>query len=262
MNTSHLTDRVVAAGEDDEHKHLRLNHSAADAGMLPGIHTGRPSTAPAEAPVLPFRPSLRLGLSGVLGVGKDYVAKQAQCKVFGFADPMYQIATDLCGTSDKSVPGIRKFLQTLGAWGRGDVSIECPWSMERALFVERMRDAGYTRFGRDADYWVRQCMDRINQSDEPRIAVTNARFANELLALQKGGFELVHVVCLPDVLAARRDAIGYTDSSVFTNVSEQMALEFNRRFFADEALPHGMKVFWNDAPEWCPPVCNNTYFIL
>ena len=300
MNATKLNDRCNVDEVDDEHAHLRLGHSASEAGVVekvgqvdwsntksltPGTHPARgflnpsdklgPLTLPAfkdmskvspfpaapqpKGDVLPFKPALRIALSGVMGVGIDYVAKNLDCVIFGFADPMYDLAVEMLGTSDKSVPGVRKFLQTIGAWGRGDVTLECPLSVERALFVERMRHSGYTRFGKDSNYWVRQCLDRIAQSAEPRIAVTNARFANEAKALSDAGFQLLHAVCHADTLASRRQALGYTDTSTFTNVSEAMAMEFDRRFFADEPLPEGYKVYWND-PGLRPEVHNNAYY--
>lgn len=202
---------------------------------------------------------LRIGMTGVMGVGKDFVADKMGCVKFGFADPMYRIAEEVLGTSDKSVPGVRKFLQDIGQWGRGEVSPEVPWSVERALFVERMQRRGSPRYGTNPDYWVKQCLDLVNQSGEPRIAVPNVRFVNEYTALVRAGFSLVHVTCHPDTLTARREAIGYKDASVFNNVSERLAQEYDRRFFADEPLPEGMTIIWND-PGFRPAITNNIYF--
>lgn len=279
MQKSELDERRSADfGELDRAANMKCDHSPSPAGLISGVgdyiagvHVGKGvvrrvdptrmlASYPAQTAYTYEVPRLRIGMTGVMGVGKDFVADKMGCVKFGFADPMYRIAEEVLGTSDKSVPGVRKFLQDIGQWGRGEVSPEVPWSVERALFVERMQRRGSPRYGTDPDYWVKQCLDLVNQSAEPRIAVPNVRFVNEYTALVRAGFSLVHVTCLPDTLAARREALGYKDRTVFNNVSERLAQEYDRRFFADEPLPAGMTILWNDDPGLRPSLTNNTYF--
>ena len=60
-------------------------------------------------------------------------------EILGFADPIYALSRAYLGTEDKSVPGVRKFMQDVGQWGRGVVSDEYPLSVTRALFTHDVR---------------------------------------------------------------------------------------------------------------------------
>lgn len=90
---------------------------------------------------------IKIAFSGCYGVGKDYVAKQANLKILGFADAIYPFAEYFFGTSDKSVPGIRKFLQQVGQYGRGHYSEQYPACMERAIAVDTLRNVGPVAVG-------------------------------------------------------------------------------------------------------------------
>lgn len=262
MQKSNLNERGLTIHGTGVPLNMATDHAPSPAGLVSGVGDYIAGLHVEKGVVRRVHPTrmLRIGMTGVMGVGKDFVCDKMGCVKFGFAEPMYRIAEQVLGTSDKSIPGVRKFLQDVGAWGRGEVSPEVPWSVERGLLVERMRHNGSPRYGTDPDYWVKQCLDLVNQSAEPRIAVPNVRFVNEYTALARAGFSLVHVTCLPDTLAARREALGYKDRTVFNNVSERLAQEYDRRFFADEPLPAGMTILWNDDPGLRPSLTNNTYF--
>ena len=205
----------------------------------------------------------RLLLSGKMCVGKDYVAKQLGFQILGFADPLYKICEFYFGTHDKKVDGVRKFLQDVGQWGRGTVDPNYPLTTERALFVDKMRSDGYSitrmgnawhwmEYGKDSDFWIHILMDRIHsRSDNDRIAVTNARFDNEVERLKTEGFDHYHVLCTDENYVRRfKDVMGLwmhdpETEAMLNNISEHMAKKL------DEIMPED-RVIWNDHPNQMP----------
>lgn len=207
-----------------------------------------------------------------MGVGKDYAAKALNLETIGFADPMYFLAEQFFGTSDKSKPGIRKFLQTVGAWGRGQISEEYPCTAERALFVELMRregaklssyrDAGWGDFGHREDFWINLLLNRARHLDF--LAVTNARFDKEVQALREVGFQHYHVTCSSNTWFTRLEKIfnlppdpnvapwDYPDIAArLADITEQMAIRLdaempdNQVIWNDKApMPDGKKYLW------------------
>jgi hypothetical protein len=212
---------------------------------------------PATGIATPFVFPARTAFTGVLGVGKDYIAKKHGFEILGFADPIYTLARRYLGTDDKSVPGVRKFQQDVGQWGRGLVTAEQPMTTERHRITTEIREEGVSipgegvfdasDYGLNPEFWVNIMLSRIRRRfRSASIAVTNCRFANELAALTSVGFRTYHVTCSPETLSERREAAGYKDPTVFNNISEQLALEFDRRFRADELVAPRVDVIWND----------------
>ena len=194
-----------------------------------------------------------------MGVGKDYVARSLGLHIYGFADPLYRIAEHYFGTSDKSKPGIRKFLQTVGQWGRGTNTDEYPYTTERAVFVKQMRKIGsritgmgskdiWKRYGNDLNFWIKVFLSREDLSDSD-LAVTNGRFHNELALLKDEGFTHVHIMCAPSTYVKRLEELFKFTSKpnepfpaavnkATQDISEKMAKEL------DEACKS--TVIWND----------------
>lgn len=171
--------------------------------------------------------------------GKDFVAKSANLKIKGFADPIYQLCEFFNGTADKSVPGVRKFLQQIGQWGWGCVSDSYPHTAERAAITRSIREQGATmtrdfgwvnwsEFGKRQDFWVnialtglaiqsrtlaKKAQDflfpEMNQQPGMRLAITNARFAHELQPCLRAGFRHFHVRCSEETRRLRMIAAGY-----------------------------------------------------
>ncbi len=227
--------------------------------------------APAGRTDVPFVFPARTAFTGVLGVGKDYIAKKHGFEILGFADPIYTLARRYLGTDDKSIPGVRKFQQDVGQWGRGLVTAEQPLTTERHRITTEIREDGVSipgegifdasDFGRDPDFWVNIMLSRLRRRfRSASIAVTNCRFANELAALTSVGFRTYHVTCSPETLSERREAAGYKDPTVFNNISEQFALEYDRRFRADEIVAPRVDVIWNDYRP-VPAVLNNQVLV-
>jgi len=229
------------------------------------------------APPTPVRPANRkpvgscLLLSGRLTAGKDYVAEKADAKIIGFADPMYAIATYLCGvevtsTQNKDLPGMRTFLQQVGQWGKHVVNAQYPYSAERAVLVQLVRaigsrgifgfpDVDWTKFGLDPDLWLNAAFKRISafQNENPgkRVAITNARFENEIKYFRAiPAWDHWHVMCSLETWTERLAKKKLTPQSKEVNdYSEQIAIALDRDVYAKiKKQPQGnmLRVIWND----------------
>ena len=153
-----------------------------------------------------------LGTNGVYGVGKDYVLKKLGYKILGFADPLYEIAAVVTGTTveklDKGAPGIREMLQTIGQWGRGMVNDKYPLTIERHLFENqlwgnnttaylRLREKLADRYAVDrrtwgtSDCWSQSLRIRMRAAlagnKDAKVASSNVRFLNESAMIQALG---------------------------------------------------------------------------
>ncbi len=208
--------------------------------------------------------------SGQMFVGKDFVAKYARLTVFGFADPIYELCEHFNGTRDKSVPGIRRWMQCVGQWGWGCVDSEYEHSPERAVFGELVRRFGkdmtknfkwvnWSEFGRRQDFWVNVLLTKLGLKGENQrrngqmhlfdkaidapgynVAVTNARFPHELTPIKASGFTHMHVRCSEETRRERMEKAGYSYRPVeAADKSEHMSLQFNNDM-PDES------VIWND----------------
>lgn len=227
----------------------------------------QPQAAPAPAPAMKRPVGRCLLFSGSLGVGKDFVAAAAGAKIFGFSDPMYQVASYLTGvevtsTQNKDLPGMRDLLQKIGQWGKNDVNEKYPYTPARAVFCYIVRSLGlrgafdanvdWEAFGLDPSLWIKACEKRITAFQEGgRVAITNARFKNELehfRALPE--WDHWHVMCSPETWKDRLAKKKLTpQSKELQDVSEQLALALNRdvaKKLAARASNNMLRVIWND----------------
>lgn len=214
--------------------------------------------------------------SGRMFAGKDYVAKTAGLTIKGFADPIYQICEFFTGTSNKSVPGIRRLMQQIGQWGWGCISDEYPMTAERATITRQIRRHGsemtrdfrwvdWSEYGSRQDFWVNialmrlglvessrmqptaYCIDSrqrllfpIPQRDPYALAITNARFTHELAPCRNAGFEHFHVRCSEETRRLRMMMAGYEfKAQDDADASEAMARSLDSDM--DDA-----RVIWND----------------
>lgn len=206
--------------------------------------------------------------SGSLGVGKDYVAEKIGAKIFGFSDPMYQVASYLTGvkvtsTENKDVPGMRDLLQKIGQWGKNDVNEKYPYTPARAVFCYIVRSLGlrgafeapsvdWEQFGLDPDLWLKACERRIVAfQDGGRVAITNARFKNELEHFRAlPDWDHWHVMCSPETWKERLAKKKLKpESKELQDVSEQLALALNRdvaKKLAARTSNNRLRVIWND----------------
>lgn len=225
-----------------------------------------PARSPSRKPV-----GSCLLLSGRLTAGKDYVAEKADTKIIGFADPMCAIATYLCGvevtsTQNKDLPGMRDFLQKIGQWGKHVVTASYPYCAERAILVQLVRalgqrkvfgfpDVDWAQFGLDPDLWIKAATKRIEafraESPGKRVAITNARFENEIKFFRAiPEWDHWHVMCSLETWTERLAKKKLTPQSKEVNdYSEQIAIALDRDVYNKiKKQPQGnmLRVIWND----------------
>jgi hypothetical protein len=264
------------------------NPAITGAVVPPGVNTkvnvpsGRPDPLGAETPISPAsneiqssntstahvpRFTSRLFFTGRVAVGKDFTALADGLTIYGFADPLYYLASHFFGvkvdsTIGKDGPGMRAFLQTLGQWGRNMVNEKYPYTPTRACFITMIRslaaagvisgfEVDWSSFGQNENIWLDACLRRVaNSSDGTRIGITNVRFSNEFARLQSEGFQHIHVTCSPACWRERLVTKKLTpDSPQVKDVSEQLAMSIDADLTKKiSAQPTGSKlrVVWND----------------
>lgn len=210
-----------------------------------------------------------LFFTGRIRAGKDHVAAAAGAKIFGFADPIYQLASHYFGievtsTSNKDLPGMRAALQIFGQWGRGTVNDKYPVTPARALFIESVRRKAFSlpatllvdwaSYGINENIWLDACLRRVSVYQEDnrgaRVAITNCRFENEFKALKAAGWRHFHIMCSPSTWKARL-ALGKLtpESPSVKDLSEAMSASIDsdviKRTSAQRAGSK-LAVIWND----------------
>lgn len=213
--------------------------------------------------------------TGRLRVGKDFVLKSLGYQIHGFADPLYALQKYFFGTDDKSVPGARKFLQTIGQWGRGQIDEKYPLSATRANFTTIIRGLGqngvlpkslgvdWNQFGQNPDLWLNAFLTRMGTQAEGQHGVSNVRFVNEHEGLSTAGWTHFHVMCSAQTWAKRLKESGLTPASPeLKDLSEQMAIGLDADSMRRVKIkPQGpkLRVIWND-PEVRSP--SSRFYIL
>lgn len=263
----------------------RLPVEGAPAGESLGMPTnvlsattpktlGTPTVVAAPTPVLqqpaprvsqsftrPAGPApTRIFFTGRIGVGKDFLANAIGATIYGFADPLYALATRLFGvpvsadSASKSTPGIRESLQRIGQYGRGTVSAQYPLTLERALLVEHLRRLGpevdtsvdWESFGNNENIWLEACLRRVVDSEPALAAITNARFENEYKRLMEAGYTGYHVMASDATLAQRRGA-GFSPAAA-NDPSEQLAIKLDKSALqAARQAGNRLRVIWSDS---------------
>ena len=259
-----------------------LNAMVSDMNKLAGVvppRSARPSIAapklvaelPTPIPTNAARLGNRLFFTGRLGVGKDYVGAAIGGSRFGFADPIYEVASFLFGvpmdgnSTNRDLPGMRKFLQQVGQWGRGESSPEYPFTPERAIFCSLIRSLGgsgllpkevvWSGYGSDNMIWVSAMLLRVREAvkanPDQRIFNTNVRFKHEFEPLLTEGFEHWHVMCSPKMHESRLAKRGLTlKSPEVSDVSEKLAAALDADVIKKiSTLRDGpkLRVVWNDS---------------
>lgn len=230
-----------------------------------------PKAKPVEPqpPITAHFNSQKIFYTGQLGVGKDHVAAASGALIFGFADPMYQVASHFFGvevtaTKNKDLPGMRKFLQILGQWGKGIVNEDYPYTPTRACFITMIRSLGalgkfdpsvnWGDYGTKESLWTDSLIRRAAGAPaDRRIAATNARFDVEFNALSAAGWTHFHVMCSPATWERRLASKKLTpNSKELADISEHMAIKMNRGVLQMIKEPGPkIKCVWNDTTP-CP----------
>lgn len=202
--------------------------------------------------------------TGRLMSGKDFAAEQAGLKVFSLASPLYALQQLFFGSDDKTLPGAREFLQTAGQIGRGELSAALPLSIERANFIALVREyaerlpadlsVDWLAYGRHENLWLDAMLLRVKKylSENPgaRVAVTNARFQNELTRLTAEGFVPFHCMCSAATWGTRLGKVGLMpESTACKDISEQLAASLDNNVIKTlSKAPRGPKLrcIWSD----------------
>lgn len=245
-----------------------IQSSAADIGL---------GAAPVPQTPMPLAPdNSRLYFTGKLKIGKDTTATAAGCRIFGFSEPLYAIATHFFGrpfsSSDgKDLSGARAFLQAVGNIGRGEITEAYPLTLARALLEDAIRAKGiygefgklgvdWSTFGRSQTIWLDACIVRVDEylAENPgaRVAITNVRFEHERAALKTAGWSGWHCMASPATWAARLQKSKLTPQSPQVNdVSEKLAAALDGGVVKElSARKAGTKlrVIWTDEIAPCP----------
>lgn len=221
-------------------------------------------------PELPRTNPRKLFFTGRLKSGKDYAAKASGAVIFGFADPLYAIATHFFGVTvnaseGKDIPGVRAFLQQVGQWGRAAVTEQYPLTVGRALFSQAVREAGaagklghpeveWDTYGKNPDIWLNACIFRadlyLNAHPNARVAITNCRFENEFKRLTEEKFQHWHCMCGPKTWATRLAESKLTpESPAVKDLSEQLAVKLDQNVIKQvSAIKAGpmLRAIWSD----------------
>ncbi len=200
----------------------------------------------------------KIGLSGLLYSGKDFVAAAAGMATIGFADPIYQLVEHVTGTASKTAPGNRRLMQKLGQWGWGYTSPhpDYTWDISRYTLVELIRTNGYQmtkdfawvdwqNYGKRQTFWADILLRRVEimeaREDAPKaLAVVNVRFPHEHQPLADAQFSRFHIMCTEETRQERMIKDGYQQTQdELVDASEQFAMHLNK------TCPGDM-VIWND----------------
>jgi hypothetical protein len=208
-----------------------------------------------------------IALTGRARAGKDHIAKLLDLETLSIADPLYEICAHFLGSCNKDLPQHRRFLQLLGAWGRGettkgpktlpskrDVTKEIrkfPQMVAPKTFGETKGKVDWKKFGRNAGFWLDITKARVQnmlkvarkEGKTLKLAIPNIRFTNELRAFQKLGFLHLHVVCSEKTLKDRRGKGVNTKND--NDITEAFAKKLDLKMV-------GPQVIWND-PNLPPP---------
>lgn len=262
MNNPAITGAVVPKGETVSAVDRTGATMIAVDPAVAAIKT-KPVAPVSDMPTTARNPA-KIFYTGLIGVGKDYVAEATGAAIFGFADPIYHLAEYFFGITvnskkGKDLPGVRQFLQMAGQWGRAEVTAEYPLTPARACFISMIRSLGeaarfdskyeidWAAFGRDPHLWINGVVKRatayIEANPGSRIATTNVRFQPEYKALSGLGWTHFHVMCSPATRSGRVKVLSDKDTS------EAMANALNNDVMKRiSAQPTGPKLrcIWND----------------
>jgi len=223
-----------------EAQETKLPAGALGSNPPPSVPVSK-APEPVEDLVVPD--GATLFFTGRMKAGKDFCASVAGCKIFGFADPLYLLSNFLFGTSDKTVPGVRQFLQKAGQWGRGTVNSEYPLTTERAVFIQLVRALGrgkqlndpltdWENYGKAEGIWLNSCVARVTEwrkaNPTQRVAISNVRFVDEYNRLRELGWRHWHILCSPKTWEQRLAVEKLTlTSPEVRNYSEQFAIHLD-----------------------------------
>lgn len=175
-------------------------HGPAATKSLP--ESPVPASAPTPAPQ-------KILLTGRTGVGKDYIASRLTgAHVLNLRDPILMWAAEIFpGRTPEQFAGL---VQTMHAWGTGEVSDKFPITPARALALKMARETWGEKFG-TANFWINRVISVVDQKDGQKV-VTQVDTVEEFHALIAAGFAHYHVICSSMGYNSRPKRTGANDS--------------------------------------------------
>lgn len=208
----------------------------------------------------------RVAFIAPFATGKDHAAEVlGYTSIAKFAAPLYRLSELIWPGFQKSMPGGRKFLQQLGAAGRGQIDENYPVTMERALirqyvesFIRREElDEKWRAFGFPG-FWIDRALESLAKRPTP-WALTDARYPNEVQALRSSGTAVFFVGCNALTLIERRKKGGYATDGAEKDSSEALANRIAERVWSENfdinhvTAEFGLTgVIWSDDLKRCP----------
>jgi hypothetical protein len=202
-----------------------------------------------------------IALTGRARAGKDHIATILGLQTLSIANPLYEICSYFLGSCNKDIAEHRRFLQLLGAWGRGESTPgpdnlptrrevgkkvrHYPKEVAPVTYEETKRIVNWKEFGKNSHFWLDITTARVKhiikgakkEGKHVKLAIPNVRFTNELKAFQKLGFLHLHVTCSEKTLMKRRGA-GHNKEND-TDITEVLAKRLDTKM-------RGEQVIWND----------------
>lgn len=195
--------------------------------------------------------------TGRMFSGKDTIIEKTGLLRFGLADPIYDVAKYLYGDANKASPGVRKALQQLGRWGRGQSASEDSPAHCRDIsrIIQRHGNTlfsnwtwvDWSNYGQPS-FWLNILEARIKANATTACAISSVRWPNEVEWILNNGYAHVHVCCSEPTRLARMKKAAY-------KVSEQELNDVSEKLSADLDIVELPLKIWNDDA----PAPNNHY---
>lgn len=157
-------------------------------------------------------PTPKVALMGRMRCGKDHVADLTGLVKVQLSQPFLRLMTEFFGDSfKKSDPGARRVMQQLGKIGRGIVSEDYPFSIERMNLIEMVRRIGprlwgmenvdWDSFGKMPNFWTQammKCPPVYNTNPRAKntpVIVPNCRYLEDVQDFEESGWDIYLVLC-------------------------------------------------------------------
>lgn len=205
---------------------------------LPRPTTATPAPLPVAATPIELPPSqigLRLFFTGR---ESSKVVETIGATEFSISGDVMRLAQFFFGNavfSDAPInqnPGTQNFLETIKAWGSGEISATYPITPARATFVTMIRSmsevlpAGITwaRFGKDEGFWIDAAVNAARAFSEAnpsaRVVVTGVASMSEFKYFQALGFRHWHCMVAAIPGAIENKLLTGLNNSVTKQISE------------------------------------------
>jgi len=174
--------------------------------------------------------------------------------------PIYEIADHFLGSKDKKDPVVRRALQDIGQWGRGQKSSDIGENegiggVSKEDVISEIRENGekitgmtleWTGYGRDENFWIDSVVTRMLESSQKGhpCGMPNVRYPEESASLRKKGARHYHVIC--DEKERRSRLMRDYDPLIDESVSERYAIHLDNEILSGRLHSTGLDgAIWN-----------------